>query len=55
MHDFLATLELAAPRIDVYANEDAEVYDHEPAAIRRTLARHPGADHRLLAQRTRGR
>ena len=43
MHDFLAALDLAGPRIDVYANEDAAVYGREPAAIRCALARHPGA------------
>ncbi|WP_433379444.1 SDR family NAD(P)-dependent oxidoreductase [Actinoplanes sp. CA-142083] len=43
MHDFLSTLSLTAPRIDVYANHDASVYDSEPAAIRRALARHPGS------------
>ncbi|HET6532601.1 MAG TPA: SDR family NAD(P)-dependent oxidoreductase [Actinoplanes sp.] len=43
MHDFLATIDLAAPRIDVYANADAAVYDREPAAIRCALAQHPGA------------
>ena len=50
MHDFLATLELTAPHIDVYANEDAALYDGDPAAIRRTLARHPGAPVRFHDQ-----
>ncbi|GIF23626.1 polyketide synthase [Paractinoplanes tereljensis] len=50
MHDFLATLSLAAPRIDVYANEDAAIYDPSPAAIRRALARHPGVPVRFQDQ-----
>jgi malonyl CoA-acyl carrier protein transacylase len=50
MHDFLTTLEVTAPRIDVYANADAAIYDREPAAIRRALARHPGAPVRFHDQ-----
>jgi acyl transferase domain-containing protein/NADP-dependent 3-hydroxy acid dehydrogenase YdfG len=50
LHAFLATLDLDAPRIDVYGNADAAIYDRQPDAIRRTLAEHPAAPVRFLAQ-----
>ena len=50
LHDFLMKLELTAPRVDVYGNADAAVYCPEPDAIRRTLAEHPAAPVRFLAQ-----
>ncbi|MEM7587187.1 MAG: SDR family NAD(P)-dependent oxidoreductase [Acidobacteriota bacterium] len=36
--EFLETLELASPRVDVYSNAEAAPYPTEPAAIRRRLA-----------------
>ena len=50
LREFLETLELTAPRIDVYGNADARVYPAEPDAIRRTLAEHLAAPVRFLDQ-----
>ena len=50
LREFLETLELTAPRIDVYGNADAMVYPAEPDAIRRTLAEHLAAPVRFLDQ-----
>jgi acyl transferase domain-containing protein len=50
LREFLETLELTAPRIDVYGNADATVYLAEPDAIRRRLAEHLAAPVRYLDQ-----
>jgi acyl transferase domain-containing protein len=50
LRSFLDGLELAAPRIDVYGNADARVYDPEPDAIRTRLAEHPAAPVRFQEQ-----
>src|SRR3984957_3868193 len=50
LREFLETLELTAPRIDVYGNADATVYPADPGAIRRTLADHLAAPVRFRDQ-----
>ena len=50
LREFLETLELTAPSIDVYGNADATVYPADPDAIRRTLAEHLAAPVRFLDQ-----
>jgi acyl transferase domain-containing protein len=50
LREFLGTLDLTAPRIDVYSNADARIYGREPDAIRDRLAAHPAAPVRFRDQ-----
>ena len=50
LREFLDTLKVAAPQIDVYGNADARVYSREPDAIRDRLAEHPAAPVRFRDQ-----
>jgi acyl transferase domain-containing protein len=47
---FLDGLELAAPRIDVYGNADARVYDRDAQAVRSRLVEHTEAPVRFQEQ-----
>ena len=50
LRGFLDGLDLAAPRIDVYGNADARVYDRDAGAVRSRLAEHTAAPVRFQEQ-----
>lgn len=50
LREFLDGLSLAAPRIDVYANADAQIYDRHADAVRTRLAEHATAPVRFHDQ-----